>query len=197
MVKARDLRPDVLRVDPVTAPASLPRGWRAARPAPPPSRRLLAGVERGDLQAGLTIALAASAAIHLAVTLAHLRDDAGSAVFFVSVALLQLGAAALCARRACRSVVWASAALSVAIAGVWFVSRTAGLPVGPDAGQAQAVGLADVVSTGYELVAATVAVALGTRLRTGQPLRMRLTPRSGIWAASSIWITLGAIFVGH
>lgn len=158
---------------------------------------LLETIDTPDLHASLTVVLAASAVIHLAVTPAHLREYTAFGVFFIVAAVLQLGAAWLCWRRASRAVVWMSATLSVVIAAVWLVSRTVGLPIGPEAGVAEEVGLADVVSTIYEVVAVVVAVPLAMRLRRGESVRMRMTAKASTWAVFLGWVTVGAIFVGH
>jgi hypothetical protein len=196
-VKFRPEVVDVLAVGPTTAEATDATRRSVMSGAALSPRGVLARFERGDLQASLAIVLAASAVIHLAVTPAHLKEYTAFGVFFVAAAVLQLGAAAMCARRASRTVVWLSAALSGAIAAVWLVSRTSGLPIGPEAGVAEAVGLADVVSTIYELAAVVVAVPLAFRLARGEQARLRLSAAASTWAVFAGWITVGAIFVGH
>jgi len=159
--------------------------------------RMFHRIETADLQASLTVVLVGAAVIHLAVASAHLREYTVFGVFFVAAAVLQLGAAWLCWRRATRTGVWASALLSGVIAAVWGVSRTVGLPFGPQAGEAEAVGLADLVATIYEVIAAGVAVPLAARLVRGQSVRMRMSARASTWALFACWTTVGAIFVGH
>ena len=77
------------------------------------------------------------------------------------------------------------------------MSRTTGLPIGPDAGEAEAVGLADVVSTIYELAAVAVAVPLAARLVRVEVARLRVSAKASTWAVFAGWITVGATFVGH
>jgi hypothetical protein len=46
------------------------------------------------------------------------------------------------------------------IAVTWVISRTTGLPFGPGAGEPEPVGIADVVSTAFELALVTGSVLL-------------------------------------
>lgn len=163
----------------------------------PARRPSFVALNRSDLQTALVVVLLASAVIHLGVTPVHLREYTGYGVFFVSAAILQVGAAVLCIRRATRGAVWAAGALSVLIAAVWLVSRTVGLPVGPDAGEPEPIGMADIVSTLYEFIAAGVAIPLGAQLRPRTPQRLHLSAAAHTWAMFAGWITIGAIFVGH
>lgn len=156
------------------------------------------GVARADLQAVLVVSLAASGIIHLGVTPAHLREYTAFGVFFIVAAVAQLAAGWWCGRRASRVSVGVALVLSAVIAAVWVVSRTTGLPIGPEAGEAESVGLADVVSTIYELVSVASATALVIAVDRGERLRMRWTPRSATWATFAVWITVGAVFAsGH
>ena len=158
--------------------------------------RLARRVGRADLQTALVVTLVSSAVIHLAVTPAHMREYFAFGVFFIVAAVAQLGAALWCRRRASRASTLVALALSAVIAAVWLVSRTTGLPIGPEAGEAEAIGLADVVSTVYELMSVVAAGALVVGLGRGEALRMRWTTRSATWATFAGWITVGAIYAG-
>lgn len=108
-------------------------------------------------------ALAVTAAIHLAVVPEHQREWPAAAAFFVVLALLELGLAAAVVVRPTRRTLVAGAAVSVASALVWAVSRTVGLPVGPAA--REAVAAPDVMATALEGAAAF----LCARLAGGAP----------------------------
>ncbi len=78
---------------------------------------------------------------------------------------LQVAWAVLAARRPHdRGLLVAGAAGNLAIAAVWLLSRTTGLPFGPDAWEAEAVGAKDLLATYDEFgVAVLVALLLGGR----------------------------------
>jgi hypothetical protein len=98
------------------------------------------------------------AAIHGVVVAPHLREYAPFGWFFLVVAVLQLAWAALIVARPTRTWLVVGAAANLAIAVIWIWSRTTGLPIGPEPGVAEAVGVRDVVSTAYEIVLAAVAL---------------------------------------
>jgi hypothetical protein len=58
---------------------------------------------------------------------------------------------------------------NAAIACVWLVSRTAGVPIGPEPGIAEPAGLLDVLSTVLELLIVVVCAALLFRGQYSQP----------------------------
>jgi hypothetical protein len=93
------------------------------------------------------VATAAAAGIHFAVVPEHLREWWGFAAFFVGCGVAQLVWAALPFSPAVG--VWGNAA----VVALWLVSRTSGLPFGPDAGTPEAVGGVDLASVALELAA--------------------------------------------
>lgn len=125
------------------------------------------------LPAAIAIALAAAAGVHLAVLPEHLRESAWHGGFFAATAATQAALAVAIVRRPRRIVLAGAALHSLAIAGVWAVSRTTGLPFGP-AGAAEPVGVADSLTAVFQLIAAIAAVALlrrppGRLARRGRP----------------------------
>jgi hypothetical protein len=80
-------------------------------------------------------------------------------VFFVAVALAQLGWVVAVVSNPTRTVYAVGALGNALIAVTWLTSRTSGLPFGPGAGEPEPVGIADAVSTAFEL-----AVMVGTLL---------------------------------
>src|SRR5438552_1014673 len=117
--------------------------------------------------------LLGAAAIHLAVAPAHLREYRPFGVFFLAVALLQgLLAAALLGNPRPRRLAVAGAAGSLALAALFVESRTAGLPLGPSAGDPEPWDVAGVICTLLELVAAGL-LAVPLVIRTPVPRRWR------------------------
>jgi hypothetical protein len=129
----------------------------------------------------LAIASLATAAIHFAVMRDHFAEYFWFGVFFSVIAWLQalwaLGAVAL----PTRALLWAGAIGNGVVVVVWFVSRTAGLPIGPEPGVAEAASFIDVLSTVLEVVIVIGCVAL---VKTG-PTRL-VSGTSGIVAISII-----------
>ncbi|MGH8976417.1 MAG: hypothetical protein ACRD0C_24780, partial [Acidimicrobiia bacterium] len=148
-------------------------------------RRGLAGVSVG---AGL---------IHAAASFDHAEHRA-LLIFFVTVAVLQVawGLVLLLRRWSGRGLA-AGALLNAGVAGVWIVSRTAGLSGVPGAEEPEAVGLADGIATGLEvvLVAAVVGLvpAAGRRLAVASGPLMSWLVVAGVGALTAA----GLVASGH
>ena len=106
----------------------------------------------------LVIALAAAGGIHLAVAPAHLNESLAHGGFFIAVAGLQLAQAALFALRPSRSLSFAIVTTNLLVLMVWAVSRTTGLPFGPDAGRPEPAGSHDLAAVLLETVVVVTAV---------------------------------------
>jgi hypothetical protein len=118
----------------------------APTPAPEASRSRL-----GDTLRALVVACCIGAAVvHFAYAPVHIDEDAFHGVFFLAVAWAQLTLAFALARwREARWPWLAAAGVNAAVAAVWVISRTAGVP-GSDA---EPVGFPDALATGLEVVA--------------------------------------------
>lgn len=135
-------------------------------------------LERLTSRTAARAVLAASAvgagAIHLAVAPEHLTEFPLLGAGFVASAAAQLGWALLVLRRDSARLLRIGALGSLLFVGVYVVSRTVGLPLGPEAFEAEPLGTADLVCCGLELLTAAGALALAAApgvLRT--PLRAR------------------------
>lgn len=107
---------------------------------------------RAPLRVGIALLSVAAGAIHLAVIDAHFREYWLFGVFFVVVALFQLGWGFLLLFRQRPGWLWLGGSGNTAVLGIWILSRTVGLPVGPEAGVPESVSLADLVASGYEML---------------------------------------------
>jgi hypothetical protein len=101
----------------------------------------------------------ASAAMHVSASAGHLREWWVFAALFAATAALQLVWAACVWRRPSRSVISWGLALNLGLVAVWTLSRTRGLPVGPDAFHPEAVGPLDLQSTVDELLTSALVVS--------------------------------------
>lgn len=104
-----------------------------------------------------------AALIHVGVSADHFQEWWAAGLFFLVSAAAQLGWAVWCwSRPSSRRVLLAGAGGSAALALVWVVSRTSGLPFGPGAGVAEPVGVADTVCVALEVLSAGLAVVAAT-----------------------------------
>ena len=125
--------------------------------------------------------------IHLALAPAHFAEYVPFGALFVVTALAQVGWAEWLRRQPeRRSALVAGAAINLGVAAVWLVSRTLGLPVGPDAGIALAIGPSDLVATVDEILAAALALAALTR---------RDPFGASSWAPAAAWVLIALSIV--
>ena len=130
--------------------------------------------ERGVVGRVSAAALTAGAgAIHLAVVPDHLREYLLFGIFFAVVGGAQLGAAAALLRPTRPLVVGVAVGQALLVA-LWLVSRTTGLPIGPEPWTPEEIGVADVVCIVLELLAVAVLGWLALcapRVRRRRPVR--------------------------
>jgi hypothetical protein len=108
--------------------------------------------------------------VHFAVAPEHFAEWWGFGTFFVLCGEVQLGWALLVRSipRNWTFVIGLAGSLSLVL--LWAVSRTTGLPLGPDPGVPEAVGTPDVLAVACELVtAASCALALTPRRALALP----------------------------
>lgn len=120
-----------------------------------------AGGRASDTRLTLAAVLLASAAIHLAVTPEHLAEWSAAGLFFILLSAAETAVAALVFSRSRQcGVLIAAVVISFAPLVIWLYSRTAGLPLGPEAGEPEAIGLSDIAACALEIAALLVALTL-------------------------------------
>ena len=143
----------------------------------PLTRTPSAPVRGHDASEGVRVLLVAGllggAAVHAAVVREHLDHWPAAGLFFALVAASGFVVGLALLRRVDGPRLLAALALSVGPLLVWLVSRTAGLPFGPEAGTPEQVGLADASACLLGLAGAGTALIL---LRAGSRLRTRTLP---------------------
>jgi hypothetical protein len=120
----------------------------------------------------LAVAAASSvvaAVVHVVVMPAHLEEHWSFGVFFGLLAVVQLGYAGALALRPSRDVLVAGALVNAATVALWLLSRTVGLPLGPEAGTPEPVGLLDATSTLAEVVLLVATAVAVRQARAVQP----------------------------
>ena len=146
---------------------------------------LLPENRRRTLPGQLGLCSAAAATIHFAVVWPHWNESVVFAVLFAATGVFQLAWASLVLVIPSRRVLWAGAAVSLGVAFAWGLSRTVGLPIGPEPWTSEAVGLADVAATVFEL-----AIVAGSLLLLSSAVRP-IEGRSGKLAAQVPAIAIG------
>jgi hypothetical protein len=137
-----------------------------------------------------------AALLHVGAMAGHLREYWLFGVLFLIVAVLQLLWAEAVRRGRTQPTLLALGAVgNLAVAAVWVVSRTAGRPLGPEAGKPEAVGLPDVLATADELLLAAIVVGLLLRRNPRRLYGAARAPAWGLVAASALAALAGAAHV--
>jgi hypothetical protein len=110
--------------------------------------------------------------IHVGAAVDHASEVPAYTPAFLGVAFAQFVWAYLLWRGPTRRTLLAGGALCLGVLFVWLLSRTVGVPFGPHPWQPEQLGVADVVESVDELVAAAVAIALASSSKS--PLARRL-----------------------
>lgn len=141
---------------------------------------------------GLLFLLSAGASvIHFAVLVEHYREYWLFGVFFAALGVAQAVWAVLLVLRPSRLIYVAGALGNAAVVLVWVVSRTVGLPLGPDAGMPEAATRIDVVATVFEVLIVLGAVEL---LRLGNGVRRMRAGEVGVaWVLGALTVILTAV----
>jgi hypothetical protein len=118
----------------------------------------------------------AAGLVHAAVVPEHLEEAWVFGVFFIAAAVFQTSWAILIVSRPSPGVYAAGALANGAMIGIWFVSRTIGLPIGPEPWMAESAGMLDITATVLELLLVAGSLVLRARVhawRTARPGRSR------------------------
>lgn len=134
----------------------------------------------------LALLSTSAAVIHFAVVWEHLQEFALFGVLFAVTAVLQLAWAALVLLRPSRPLLLAGALGSAGVAAAWLLSRTAGLPLGPEAWSPEPLGVPDLLATAFEVVIA-IGVLVLIRARAA---RVRLAPRRAAAGTRALAVVL-------
>lgn len=150
----------------------------------------------GDVDAGGTLArylrwqLAAfsigAAAIHFAEVPTHREEWWLFGAFFVGVAWFQAWWAFPVVTTGRDRTLVLGIAVNAVVIGIWIWSRTVGLPIGPDAGEPEAVGAADLLATVLE--ALLVGWAIGALLPAVRGRRG--APTIALVTTTLVWIVV-------
>jgi hypothetical protein len=104
-----------------------------------------------------------SGGIHASVSGEHFREAFIFGAFFTVAAAAQVAWGILLLHRPSRALLALEAIGNAAVIALWTITRTVGLPVGPEQWRSEAIGTLDVVSTLFEVVIVVMAVTLLVR----------------------------------
>ncbi len=137
----------------------------------------------GRAAADMVLALVAGLAfmcglIHVGAAVDHFDELPLYTVAFGMLAATQMLWAGAILRRPSERLLLLGGAFNLAVIGLWIVSRTAGLPIAPQAWVPETVGVADLVETVGELVVvlAVWSVALSTRSPIARRVSENIAP---------------------
>jgi hypothetical protein len=106
---------------------------------------------RNELSIAAALLSAGAAAIHASVAVPHFDESALYGLLFVATVLFQAGWAALVLAAPSVRLLGAGVVVNAGVIGAWAVSRTFGLPYGPEPWTAEPVGPLDLAATSFEL----------------------------------------------
>jgi hypothetical protein len=129
----------------------------------------------------LGAAAAGAGVIHLAFAPEHLREYLPLGLGFLVAGVLQIAWGAAIATRESRRLLLLGGAFSLVFVAVYVMSRTTGLPLGPDAFEPEGVGAADLLCCALEVPVGLAALVLAGRPRLlVRGLRLRLVAAVGV-----------------
>jgi EamA domain-containing membrane protein RarD len=116
--------------------------------------------------------------------LASHRGVLAIGAFCFAVAWFQAVSAIAIVARPNRRLLLLAVAVNLVVVGIWVWSRTTGLPIGPEAGEREAIGEADVLSSVLEAVLVAWAVGMLVRQVASREVSLGLAVRTTaiVWA---------------
>ena len=150
----------------------------------------------GCLGALAAVLSAAAGAVHLGYAPHHLSEDWAHGWFFVIVGAAQIAFAVVVVARP-RPWVWRSAlVLNALIVATWAVSRTVGLPFGPEALRTEDPSAPDIVCSLLEAgIVVLSGIALAVPERLTRPVRDRWSARFTVAALSVGAVVVAAVML--
>src|SRR4051812_22480337 len=121
------------------------------RSVPTPDRpRVRRALNPTVVRVAATLSIAA-AAIHLVMVPSHAAESSAEGIGFALGGWFQVLTAVLLLVRPSRRWLGPVAVANVVFIAAWVWSRTAGLPIGAHAGQAETMGFVDLTTVGFEV----------------------------------------------
>jgi hypothetical protein len=135
----------------------------------------------------LAVVSLATAGIHFAVMGEHFREYLAYGIFFSLVAWFQALWALGVVVSPTRAILSVGLVVNAAVVVIWVVSRTAGLPIGPEPGTAEPAAFLDILSTVLEI---GIVVITGALLLRGPTEGSPRNARNGLLAVGGLAVIL-------
>ena len=120
------------------------------------------------LMTAVALCSAAAGAIHALVTPEHFQEYTLFGLFFLAVTVWQMGVVVAALHRPSRTLWTSTAVVSTAVLAVWALSRTTGMPIGPERWTPEPTGFLDLACGIYEAGVVFGCLQLA-RVRTERP----------------------------
>ena len=120
--------------------------------------------------------------VHIAYVQDHWRDWWAYGAFFLAVGVFQLAFALVVLRRPRPSVALAGAVGNLAVVGMYFYSRSVGVPLGPHARVKELAGAIDVATAAAEIVLVAVLLTLAGPRTRRWTLNLLVVAGLALWA---------------
>jgi len=137
-----------------------------------------------------------AAAIHFAVAPEHLTEYLPYGIFFISLGVAQVVLAIAVVASPSRRLFIAAAVGTLAVTGLWLMSRTVGVPIAPRPWRPEPVGSLDFAATALEAISVVLFLLLirvPGHLKTRGRIRIALTTMpSALGAALAVWLGAGS-----
>ena len=135
--------------------------------------------------------------IHIQAAIDHVDEYVPFSVFFILLAAAQFLWGFAISRRPTPRLLSAGAIVSLMVVGVWILSRTSGVPVGPEPWTPEPVGLIDSIASADEVLLALIVVFQLGRGSAGALLRRagQLATAAGLCLV--LLSSLSLAYVGH
>jgi hypothetical protein len=146
------------------------------------------------VRAGTCAALLGSAAVHATVVSEHYEEWPLAGLFFLGLQVVEVLLALAVVMAWGRRVATLVVLTSLGTLAVWAVSRTVGVPVGPESLQArEAVGVPDLACVVLEVVAAALVLPWALSRRRPERATPSAPSRSSVLAATGVVLLAAAV----
>jgi hypothetical protein len=134
-----------------------------------------------------------AALVHIAMVPAHAAEWLPEGLAFAAAAWLQLAFAAAVLGRPRRALLSAAALANAVFVAAWAVTRTAGMPFGPQAGSVESVAAVDLTCAAFEAALVVAALVLAARPRLGESLGRPVMAAASIVPAGILVLSTAVI----
>lgn len=135
--------------------------------------------------------------IHIQAAIDHVDEYVPFSVFFILLAAAQFGWGFAITRRPAPRLLSAGAIVSLTVVGLWVLSRTSGLPVGPQPWSPEPVGPIDSLASADEALLALIVVFQLGRGSAGALLRYARQLATAAGLCLVLLSSLSLAYVGH